>query len=1169
MNPIRLAIQQPITIAVGIILTVLAGYLAFAAVPVEMAPEIQKGVISVSTIYPNASPQDVEADVLREQEDMLRELGGLERMTGTATRGQSQLRLELATGTDMATALRETSQLLDEVPGYPPEVLQPSVEDTDPESNDYIAWFVVELTGEGGESLDVQTLYDFVDNRVAPRFERLPGMSQVNVLGGRERELQVRVDPERLAQRGLTMTELVSILQAANRDFSAGALAQGNYDVSVRVPGRWSSPREAEETILRQDEGGAVYLRDVAEVVEAYREQDSFIRSRGKPVLAMNFQRELGSNVLSVMDRLKAEVAAINAEGGLLDQYAQLNGLPGTLRMNQVYDQTTYVKEAIAMVRTNLLIGAALAVAVLLAFLRSLRSVGIIALAIPVSVVGAAIAMVALGRTVNVVSLAGAAFAIGMVVDNSIVVLENIYRHLEMGKTPAKAAHDGTREVALAVLASTLTTVVVFVPVLLIEQQVGQLFRDLAIAICASVLISYVVSVLVIPSAAALLLKPRERREGSDATPSRGPAWWNKAGATVARYNVFRHVPNLVADTVHRINGSWLLRVGVVGLSLVLVFAGVAVLLPPFDYLPKGNRNIVFGLVLTPPGYNMEQKGRIADTIVENVRPYYEAGGQVLAGEVSVEEAEERLPTAPVMDPDSPIKQVTPPPLENYFIVSRGETVFHGGISLDDEKVVDIVPLFGKATADAAPGSFAFAFQLPLFRLGGGSGAAVKIDVVGENLDEVTRSAGAMFGGLIGAFGPETPIQPAPASFNIRAPELSVVTDQERASDVGLTETDIGRVVQANGDGIILRDAYKFPDELRDVVVIAKDAVGQQSMTDLGSAPAATPYGRTVALGEVANLQYTQAPAEIRRVGGERAVTLEVTAPPGMPLGTAVEKIESTIAGLRQAGAVPPTVNVDVAGTADALSDIFQTLLGDGTLLGTLSSSAFIALVIVYLLMCVLFQSWSYPLVIMATVPLATFGGFLGLFLVNLWSGSDRYLPTTNLDVLAMLGFIILAGTVVNNAILIVEQASNFLRMSPGELEDACVDCGGDMTKTGIGPRRAITEGVRSRVRPIFMSTLTSVLGMLPLVLVPGSGTELYRGLGAVVVGGLFVSTLFTLFVTPALLSVVMDLKVKAGSRLLPATDDDASSGGGRVILATPGNGNGHAVPVGAREVPA
>ncbi len=699
MNPIRLAIQQPITIAVGIVLTILAGILAFAGVPIEMTPEIQKGIISVTTAYPNALPADVENDILVEQENVLRELSGLERMTSTANRGQGTIRIELGVGVDVEAATYEVDQLISRVPSYPDGVLQPVVEAEDPESNDYIAWVVVEREEADGTPIpteDVQQVFDFVENRVAPRLERLEGMSQVNVLGGRERELQVRVDPEALARRGLTMSQLVAAIQASNADFSGGALQRGNYDVSVRVPARWDSVEEARETVLRQDESGPVTLQDVAAVDEGFREAGSFIRSRGVPVLAMNFQRELGSNVLAVMTSMQDEIDRLNADGGLLDQYARSQNLDGTIRLRQVYDQTVYVRSAINMVRNNLLLGAALAVVVLLMFLRSVRTVGIIALAIPVSVLGASLAMILLGRTINVVSLAGAAFAIGLVVDNSIVVLENIYRHLEMRKSPARAALDGAREVALAVLASTLTTVVVFVPVLLIQQQVGQLFRDLAIAICAAVLLSYVVSVLVIPSAAALLLKPRD--------PEGEPPGRNKATAAFAKVfdkiNVFRVVPGFIADVVHFINGSILARVGVVGASLVAVVLGVIVLLPPLDYLPQGNRNIVFGVLLPPPGYNLDKFSRMGEQIEDDIRPYFESGLRVMQGETTLAEAQATNAEVTVSQPTGGELKVTPPPLENYFLVGLADqdTIFHGAISLDDTKVVDIGPLFKKAT---------------------------------------------------------------------------------------------------------------------------------------------------------------------------------------------------------------------------------------------------------------------------------------------------------------------------------------------------------------------------------------------------------------------------------------------------------------------------------------
>ena len=840
MNLIQLAIRQPITVAVGILLTMLAGYLATTRVPIEMTPEVQKGVISVQTAWPNGSPEEVEREVAQQQEDELRELSGLERMTSTSTAGQAQIRLELLTGTDIDEATAEVSRLVEQVPGYPPNVLQPVIEPTDPESQDYIAWFLIGYDGpaEGAGSYDIQELFDYVDNRIRPRLERIPGISQVNVLGGRQRELQIRVDPDRLAQRGITMSQLVTAIESANQDFSAGALDRDIREVTVRVPARWGTPAEAGNTVIRQGAGGAVYLSDVAEIEETYRERDSFIRSNGRPVLAMNFQREIGSNVLEVMANLKAAIVGVNEEDGPLVAFAQTNNLPGKFEMFQAYDQTVYVDQAIVMVRNNLLIGAALAIVVLLLFLRSVRSVGIVALAIPVSVIGAAVAMVALGRTVNVVSLAGAAFSVGLVVDNSIVTLENIYRHLEMGKEPPKAAYDGTKEVALAVLASTLTTVVVFVPVLLIEQLVGQLFRDIAVAICSSVIISYVVSILVIPSAAAIVLKKRERVTAADRRGNTdGQAGTNGEAARQTRWQWAKHalgrifaLPDYVAGLVHFVNGSWLLRIGVVAAALALVAVGVTFLLPPFDYLPKGNRNIVFGLVITPPGYNLEKFEDIADGIEANMRPYFEAGEQ---GLTSAEEAD--LPAVPVTDKTASVDEVQPPPLGRYFLVGRAGAMFHGAISADESRVVDLVPLFNHATRGIKD-SFAAAFQFPIFRLGGSSGAAVKVDVVGDSLDEVTQAAGTLFGTFGQSFGFQQ-LRPTPANFNLRGGELQIVPDDLRARDIDLTDQDVGRTVQANADGIILRDAYKYPDELGDIKIITRQAQQPDAINALYDTP--------------------------------------------------------------------------------------------------------------------------------------------------------------------------------------------------------------------------------------------------------------------------------------------------------------------------------------------
>ena len=362
-------------------------------------------------------------------------------------------------------------------------------------------------------------------------------LGAVGFLGAVDRELRIVADPARMASRGITYGELVARLREENGNFSGGKLPEGKNDVRVRAVGRFKEPRQIENLVLRETEGGPVLLRDVATVEIGFKEPTDWVRSRGFPMPYFNFQLETGANLLETMSGIDVELEELNAPGGLLEMEARRLGANGTFELVKAYDATTYVRQALSLVRWNIVVGGALATLVLLLFLRSFRTVGIIALAIPISIVVAIVVLVTLGRTVNIVSLAGMAFAVGMVVDNAIVGIENIFRHLEMGKRVKQAAVDGTEEVAGAVLASTLTTVVVFVPILLIEDSAGQLFRDIALAIVAAVGISLVVSIAVIPSAAATLL--RDERVGA--------ARASAAGAKGSRPGLFARLLDLPA----------------------------------------------------------------------------------------------------------------------------------------------------------------------------------------------------------------------------------------------------------------------------------------------------------------------------------------------------------------------------------------------------------------------------------------------------------------------------------------------------------------------------------------------------------------------------------------------------------------------------------------------
>ena len=1140
MSVIRTSVSQPVTVTVGVILTVLAGLIAVQRIPIQLTPNVEDTIIAVTTRWEGASPQEVEQDVIDEQEQKLQGISNLRSMTSVSQQGQGVIRLEFATGTSKDVALREVSDKLREVPDYPADVDEPVIDASDPESQDYIAWV---LLGTDDPDLDIRTVQDFAEDRIKPALERVDGVSEVNVLGGRERELQVVFDPLRLAQRGLSPADMLAALRSTNRNVSAGELEQRKSDVRVRLVSQYTRIVDIENTVLKETPGGPVLVRDVAEVRNTYKEAKSFVHNKGRPAIAINAQKEVGANVMEVMAGLQAEFDRLNAPGGVLDTEARRLGLQGTLHLFQVYDQTVYIDDALALVKDNIWLGGSIAILVLLLFLRSLRSSLIIALAIPISVVGAIAVMVALGRTINVISLAGMAFAVGMVVDNAIVVLENVFRHLEMGKTRRQAALDGTQEVYGAVIAATLTTLVVFLPILMIEEEAGQLFRDIALAIVAAVSLSLIVSITVIPCAAARLL-PRQHEGQRERPPATGLRRLTR---------MVTGLPEALAAALLRLNRGIVGRVAVIALLTGASIVGTVLLLPPLDYLPTGNRNLVFGMLITPPGYSLEQQHTLAARMEGEMAPFFGDGNRADgSAEASVSAASAPLPEIPTFDMAKgvPGPPVVPPLLDNYFVVGRSGMMFHGAIAEDATRIADVLPLFRYATRpELAPGVLAFAFQMPLFRLGGRSGSAVKVNFSGDDLDAVVRSALAVYVDLIGRYGVFS-IQPDPSNFNIPSPELQVQPDLVRLGEVGLSAAELGAAVQAFGDGALAGD-YRIGGQTIDLKLLSSQSTRADVLDSLGDAPIATPRGGVVPLSSLATLRRVNAAPQINRNSRQRSVTLQVSPPAGVALGQVMGEIQTVLQQFRDDQRIPSSVSTSTTGSASKLDAVRRAMLGDGTLVGTLTSSLLLALLVVYLLMCVLFQSFLQPLVIMFSVPLATLGGFAALWLVHTWSTDDPYMPVQNLDILTMLGFVILVGVVVNNAILIVHQSLNYMRGSADE--------GGRRMEAS----EAIAEAVRTRVRPILMSTATSLGGMLPLVLMPGSGSELYRGLGAVVVGGLTVSTVFTLVLVPLLLGLVMDLQKRAG--LLQGMLDSRAASVAALLLAV---GLGLSLP-GCRSTPA
>ncbi|HEY3391333.1 MAG TPA: efflux RND transporter permease subunit [Lacipirellulaceae bacterium] len=1175
-------VRSPVKVSVGVLLVALFGIVALDRMPMQLTPEVQRPAITIETRWPGASPQEVEQEIIVEQEEQLKSVEGVTKMTSESMDSMGRITLEFGVEANMSEIVPLVNSRLQQVPEYPEDADEPIIS-TSNASDQAIGWFILSVrppTPEEQdefakehpqlaeklepvrrarnvglaiyrlrklgrenpefkqllppEDFDVATLRRFTEDEIEARFERVPGVSQSNVFGGLEDELQVVVDPEKLAARRITLTEVRNVLRGQNEDTSAGDLWEGNRRWVVRTLGQFRDPEQVENQLLAIRDGAPVFVRDVAEVRLSYKKPEGVVSRYGESNIAVNCVRETGANVLDVMEGLRAATAELNRN--LLNRR--------NLQLTQVYDETEYIYSAVDLVKDNIFIGGALTMIVLMLFLhlnaRTLMAIPLIVvsalaaayvspwffaisliiviaagfwfargalvvgLAIPTSIIGSFLVLGLLGRSLNVISLAGLAFAVGMLVDNAVVVLENVYRRYSLGEAPFTAAVRGTQEVWGAVAASTLTTIAVFLPVVFVQEEAGQLFRDIALAISAGVGLSMVVSMTVIPTSAARLFG-RRIEEASDTTSTAShrlsvvrngedgdgfvvgsvtpPTGKPKAAGALKRVSDWAVAPiasfarGFVAMVVA--TNAWTQRSVIRQLGVIAMLVGTSLgvswlLWPQVEYLPTGNRNLVFGILLPPPGYNLDkllQMGRIVENELNryaDVDPGSEAAAAL----------------------DGPV-------IEDFFFVARGRQVFIGLRARDPARAAELVPIVMGIGAKL-PSTFAVANQASLFGRGLEGGRVIDIEITGPELTQLVAMGGQIMG-QVGQMIPNSMPRPVP-SLDLSSPEIHVTPKLVQAADMRVSTADLGFSVNALIDGAYVSDYYLNGKKI-DLTVVGTQPKAidgwaprgkyRWNTQDVEALSIATPLGQLVPLSALANVELSSGPEQINHRERVRAITIQLSPPAEVPLELAMSRIENDIvAPLRDAGRLTGGYQINLAGTADKLRDTWDAL----------RFNVILALVITYLLMAALFESWLYPLVIIFSVPLGAVGGVLGLAVLNLF-------VLQTLDVLTMLGFVILIGTVVNNPILIVHQSLNHMR------ED------------GMPQREAILESVRTRIRPIFMTTMTTVLGLMPLVLFPGAGSELYRGLGAVVLGGLLVSTVFTLVLVPALFDLTMGVR--------------------------------------------
>jgi hydrophobic/amphiphilic exporter-1 (mainly G- bacteria), HAE1 family len=1015
------------------VLLVLFGAIALAKLPMELQPGGDVPQISITTLYSGAGPTEVEDLITRPLEDVLEEVEGVLEMTSASGSGSSTINVEFEWGVDIKLKLIEVINKINQSQTLPEEAGEPDIQIASGGGGaNAVMWLVMEEARDIGAEPNPDKFRDLMEEELIPELRRVRGTSRFIKVGGREKEIEVLVDAQKLAARGLSITRVTEALRRNNRDVRGGPLVSGRREYRVSTKSRSKTVEDLAGTVLRRDRNGSVLLSDVAEVRIGRRIRESFFLYNGKPAAAIGIVRQNGANVPVLSAQLREVIA---------DYQERVQKRGDNVAIWVAFDESEYVAQSVALVRSNLLMGAVLATIVLLLFLGSFRTVLVCAISIPSTLVTVFVLLSFFGQTLNILTLAGLAFAVGMVIDNAIVVVENIFSKLEAGLKPVEAAVEGTIEVSGALVASTLTTIAVFLPLVMVEGEAGRVFRALGITLASSVGLSLLAAVSLVPMLSGVLLSRRDVQPSTDASGAQG---------LLARASArFKAVQGRFVNLVEK-SADWSLqadkskrRLGILVACLGLLFVTYA-LLPPADYLPSGNRNLILWLTEPYPGTSLTEAEVLTRPPVEFLKTQEKIGN-------------------------------------TFLVFGRFRAI---GVKLKKEYATGanlqetVGQLFG--VGSTFPGfRFVIPIRIPIFN---DPGKQIEVRIVGPDLDKLVDIKDRLMGQL-----QETPgISNSRPDFVFGAPELRVIPQREKLAQAGLEPSELAALVEASLGGIFASEFVEGKETLNVVVKLKGTSV--ETPEALRQLPLALDNGKTVQIQDVAEVREVSGPDSVNHVNVQRSITLTVNIDDNAPLGSTVKAVQDSVVDPLNTQ-LPPGYRTYISGTADQLN---STL----TQLGTVF---LLSLLITYLLLMALYRSFTYPLIILATVPLGLTGAVICLVGVNLLPGVD-----IALDMITAVGFIILTGIVVNNAILLVDRALQLQR-------------------EGMDYWVSVRQATRDRLRAILMSASTSVLGMLPLAVVPGDGAELYQGLGVVLVGGLTFATVLTPTVVPALMGLFKD----------------------------------------------
>jgi multidrug efflux pump subunit AcrB len=1009
----RTSLANPAAIAIVAAVIVLLGVLSMVRIPAQLLPLIEKPIVTVVTAWPGASPREVESELMVPVEEVLQGTPGMTEMASWSMPNFGFMQLEFALETDMTRTLIEIISRLNRLRPLPANAEKPQVSlgEWGDANDQLIEYFVEQREGDEDRLIDNKR---FLREVIVPEIASLYGVAQVDMFdasGNSSDQLQIIIDPYKAAELGVDIARAVNrIGRSAN--ISSGVVDVGRRSYTLRIEGRYEVDDFA-DLILEWRDGLPVKLGDFANIRFGPPKREGFIYHNGHSAARLAITKTTDANVLQALEGVKAHIGELNEtvfkERGLQAEYS--------------FDPALYINRSINLLAGNLFAGVMLAICVLWLFLRQWRATLTIALAIPISLLATFVVLSVTGRSLNVISLAGLAFATGMVLDAAIVVLENIVRLREGGEAADTASDRGTSQVWGALLASTATTVAIFIPIMFLEDVEGQMFADLALTIAIGVSMSLLVAITILPTTARYWIHtlPPVRKDHRT---------WER-----------------LADTLIRLTNTQRRRFSWIGALMAGSVLLTILLWPESNYLPPVKRDTVDSFLFFPPGTNVDTADReIAQLLHQRLEPH-------LNGQKE-------------------------PAIRDYFLWS-----FPGGsggwLAINPEDGVDLDAFQNTVQTDitaGVPDMFGFTLRRSLF---GGFEDTNSVEVRLASTDlESLKPVVAQAMQLIMATLPGSSAQPAPDPF-AEANELRFTPNDVRLAEVGWNREDLMSVILQVGQGVWLGEYFTG----RDRVDIYMKTSRFDTPEEMAALPVATPAGGVVPLGNLATIDIAPSPMMMVRINRARAYSLIVNPPAGMSLEALINELQTNIEPQ-----ISPLMPADgVIQYAGSVKDLERAV-------GTLGTNLLVAILLLVAIMAGLFRSLKDALLIVISIPLAAVGGVLLITLVN----AIRFQP---LDLLGMIGFIILLGLVVNNAILLVAQTRR-------------------AEAKGLSRSDAVRQALLYRLRPIFMSTLTSLFGMLPLLVVPGAGSDIYRGMAAAIVGGMSVSTLFTLLLLPSLLQL-------------------------------------------------